>query len=125
MLKSCSFYERKSGQKLTAYARNDVILSAGAIATPQLLMLSGIGDDVLLNEIGIPVRKTLRQVGKNLQSHVGTGELIFTVNKPGSTFNPLRIFTNPINLLSYFLAGDGPLATSSGRYLYSIFYSEN
>merc|ERR1712008_360210 len=80
---------------------DEVILSAGALANPQILMLSGIGPSQLLEKHGIPVVKNLPGVGQNLQSHVGTGELIFTVDKPVS-FNPLRLATNPVNLLNYF-----------------------
>ena len=88
-----------------------MILSGGALADPQLLMLSGIGPAPVLHQLGIPLVKNLPGVGRNLQSHVGVGELIFTVDKPVS-FNPLRLATNPINWMNYFLNGEGPLASS-------------
>ena len=91
-----------------AYARSEVILSAGAIASPQLLLLSGIGPLIDLNYHNIKVIKNLPGVGKNMQCHAGTGEVIFTVDKP-ATSNPIRVFTNPINILDYLLNGDGPL----------------
>ena len=100
-----------SNQILTAFAKDEVILSAGALANPQILMLSGIGPSQILEKHGIQVVKNLPGVGQNLQSHVGTGELIFTVDKPVS-FNPLRLATNPVNLLNYFLFGEGPLSIS-------------
>ena len=96
---------------MTAFARNEVIVSAGAIASPQLLMLSGIGPATILRKHGIPLVKNMPGVGQNLQSHVGTGELIFTVDKPVS-FNPVRLVPNPVNWINYFLNGDGPLAIS-------------
>lgn len=92
-----------------------MILSAGAIVSPQLLMLSGVGEKSTLSRHGIKTKVNLPGVGKNMQSHVGTGELIFTVDKPKTTFNPLRIFTNPVNLVNYFLNGNGPLASASGK----------
>ena len=98
----------KSDETSVAYARSEVILSAGAIASPQLLLLSGIGPKSDLDHLGIKVVKDLPGVGKNLQCHVGTGEVIFTVDKPAAS-NPLRVFTNPLNLLDYFLNGNGPL----------------
>ncbi len=51
-------------------ARREVILSGGAIASPQLMMLSGIGDGAALSELGIPLAHALPAVGKNLQDHI-------------------------------------------------------
>lgn len=51
------------------YARKDVILSAGALNSPQLLLLSGIGPASELKKHNVPVVKDLPQVGKNLQDH--------------------------------------------------------
>lgn len=53
----------------TILARRDVILSAGAIHTPQLLQLSGFGPSALLNNLEIPVAQDLPGVGSNLQDH--------------------------------------------------------
>lgn len=50
-------------------ASSEVILSAGAIGSPQLLMLSGIGPANHLSEVGVPVHHDLRGVGENLQDH--------------------------------------------------------
>lgn len=47
----------------------EVILAAGAIHSPQILQLSGIGDDVLLNSFGIKTIVDLPGVGKNFQDH--------------------------------------------------------
>ena len=52
------------------HAKREVILSAGAIQSPQLLMLSGVGDALALQALGIPVLKHLPGVGKNLQDHL-------------------------------------------------------
>ncbi|TEY56256.1 hypothetical protein BOTCAL_0227g00010 [Botryotinia calthae] len=51
------------------YSRKDVILSAGALNSPQLLLLSGIGPASELKKHNIPIIKDLPQVGKNLQDH--------------------------------------------------------
>ena len=50
-------------------ARREVILAAGALQTPQLLMLSGVGDTRELDRLAIPVVQHLPGVGKNLQDH--------------------------------------------------------
>ena len=57
------------GQHEVAYARRDVILCAGAIGSPQLLMLSGIGPREHLESLGIDVVDELPGVGANLQDH--------------------------------------------------------
>ena len=51
-------------------SRKEVILSAGVFNTPQLLMLSGIGDSAELESLGIPTRVNLPSVGKNMTDHV-------------------------------------------------------
>ncbi len=61
----------KQGDKdVTITARREVILSAGALASPQLLMVAGIGDGDALRTHGIQVRKELKGVGQNLQDHL-------------------------------------------------------
>jgi len=54
----------------TAGAKREVIVSAGALQSPQLLLLSGIGDGAQLQQIGIPVAHHLAGVGRNLRDHV-------------------------------------------------------
>ncbi|MCC2636811.1 MAG: glucose-methanol-choline oxidoreductase [Moraxellaceae bacterium] len=60
---------RQGGQVKTLRARREVILSAGAFQSPQLLMLSGVGDAAELQQHGIPLVQHLPGVGKNLQDH--------------------------------------------------------
>ncbi|WP_201832870.1 GMC family oxidoreductase [Microvirga zambiensis] len=61
---------RQNGALRRIMARKEVILSAGAIASPQILQLSGIGNGALLQEHGIPVVHHLPGVGENLQDHL-------------------------------------------------------
>ncbi len=61
---------RQHGQMLRANARREIILSAGAIHSPQILQLSGIGPGALLQTHGIPVQNALPEVGRGLQDHL-------------------------------------------------------
>ncbi len=61
---------RRGGHRLTVRARHEVILSAGAIGSPQLLQCSGIGPAALLQQHGIAVVSDLPGVGANLQDHL-------------------------------------------------------
>lgn len=75
-------YERE-GKKYRVLAKKEVISSAGAINSPQLLMLSGIGPKKHLSSLGIKVISNLK-VGYNLMDHVSTGGLTFLIDKPYS-----------------------------------------
>lgn len=101
----------RHGKRYRISARREVIMSAGAINTPQLLMLSGIGPRAHLEEMHIKVIKDL-PVGENLQDHVGMGGLTFLVDKPiaiiQDRFNPAQI-TN-----QYVLNERGPMTTLGG-----------
>ncbi len=60
----------KSGKDKLALAKAEIVLCSGAINSPQLLNLSGIGDGSQLTKLGIPVLSDLLGVGKNLQDHL-------------------------------------------------------
>ncbi|TPM36076.1 GMC family oxidoreductase N-terminal domain-containing protein [Mesorhizobium sp. B2-3-4] len=63
-------YRTPDGQSHTASAKAEVILAAGALATPKLMMLSGLGPAAHLTELGIPVIRDMPAVGRDLQDHV-------------------------------------------------------
>ena len=69
----------KDGKYYSISATKEVILSAGAIGSPQILMLSGVGPAAELEKHNIPLIQDL-EVGKNLQDHVGVG-LSFAINQ--------------------------------------------
>ena len=69
---------RHNGRGETATASAEVVLATGAIASPQLLQLSGIGPGEVLQRLGIPVRHELPGVGGNLQDHLQL-RLVFKV----------------------------------------------
>ena len=60
----------QKGKTKRAFAAREVILSGGAVNTPQLLLLSGIGDAAVLGQFAIPVVADLKGVGRNLQDHL-------------------------------------------------------
>ena len=63
--------------------------------------------------MGIPVIHDSPGVGQNLQSQVGTGDVIFTLKSPVSYY-PLRVALNPANLINYVINKDGPFSGVSG-----------
>ena len=62
----------KSGNTHTVHATKEVILSAGSVNSPQLLLLSGIGPQADLEDVGIDVVVDLPGVGHNLQNHLNS-----------------------------------------------------
>lgn len=76
-------FSRKGGSSLQIiHASKEIILSAGAFASPQLLMLSGIGDPDVLQRAGVACLHELRGVGRNLQDHLFYGvSALATVQK--------------------------------------------
>ena len=61
---------RQGSAKRSVFARREVVLAAGAIGSPQILQLSGIGPGAVLQKFGIDVRHDLPGVGENLQDHL-------------------------------------------------------
>ena len=100
-----------SGRKFKAIAFKEVILSAGTFMSPQLLMLSGIGPQKHLQQLGIPVLKNL-PVGQNLQDHLAFAGLTFTTPQP-VTIKFTELF-KPLNYFNLFKNGKGPLTTLGG-----------
>ena len=81
---------RIRGKTLAAYASREVILSGGVINSPQLLMLSGIGDSDELGSHGIKVRVPLIGVGKNMQDQV-VARLAYPRKAPGPFHRMMRL----------------------------------
>jgi choline dehydrogenase len=89
---------------------SEVVLSAGAIQSPQLLQLSGIGSSALLSSLGIPVVAELPGVGENLQDHLAL-RLIYKCTKPITTNDDLRnAWRKGLTGLKYLLFRRGPMA---------------
>ncbi|XP_063972305.1 glucose dehydrogenase [FAD, quinone]-like isoform X2 [Diachasmimorpha longicaudata] len=101
---------RKHGREYVVKAEVGVIVSAGAVGTPKLLMLSGIGPRNHLEELKINVIHDL-PVGENLTDHVLTGIDLVTLNATLSV--SMTELLKPTSALRYFLSGEGPW-TSTG-----------
>jgi len=76
----------KHGKLIAARARRDVILCAGAVATPQLLELSGIGNPEILKKFGIEVRHALPPVGENFRDHINA-RIVWRVQNAQASYN--------------------------------------
>lgn len=101
---------RKHGKLIRINANREVILSTGALQSPQLLQLSGIGPASLLQEHGIPVVKDMPGVGSNLQDHLQI-RLIYEVTKPITNNDQLRSLMGQARIgLQWLLFRSGPLA---------------
>ena len=102
----------ESGARQVARARREVILSGGAINSPQLLELSGIGDAEILGRFGIPVVADSPGVGRGLQDHLAVN--YYYRSRVRTLNNELAPFLGKVRAaLRYALGGrSGPLAMS-------------
>ena len=101
---------RRGGRIEEARASREVILAAGALQSPQLLQLSGVGPAALLREFDIPVVADIAGVGENLQDHLQV-RLIYKVAKPITTNDQLRSIFGKMRIgLEWLLFRTGPLA---------------
>ncbi|EDS37178.1 glucose dehydrogenase [Culex quinquefasciatus] len=101
----------KDRKRYAVKVSKEVVLSAGTIGSPQLLMLSGVGPQENLRQVGVPVIQNLA-VGYNLQDHVTLPGLVFTVNQP-VTIRERDMRAPPI-VLDYLLNGRGPFTIPGG-----------
>jgi choline dehydrogenase-like flavoprotein len=102
-------YVRK-GTRHRAHAAREIVLSAGSVGSPQILMLSGIGDADDLREHGIEAVHHLSGVGRNLQDHVDVC-LVYEVTKPITLYSDLRIDRLVLAIVQGALFGSGVATT--------------
>ena len=101
---------RHGGVEREAHARREVLLAAGALQSPQLLQLSGIGPASLLNQHGIPVVHDVPEVGANLQDHL-QARVMYKVARPITINDDLRSLAGRVRMGWQWLARrSGPLA---------------
>lgn len=102
----------RDGKKQVVHARREIILSAGAIGSPHILMNSGVGPRENLESVGVEVVHSLPGVGQNLQDHIAVGGIAWFINQPvGINTNRL---VNLNSALRYAISETGPLTSSVG-----------
>jgi choline dehydrogenase len=101
---------RCAGRDEHVEARREVILAAGALQSPQLLELSGIGSPEVLRRVGIALVHALPGVGENLQDHL-QARVIYRCTEPITTNDTLRTWHGKLRMgLHYLLRRGGPMA---------------
>lgn len=100
------------GTLTTLTARREVILSAGAIGSPQILMLSGIGDQNDLKPLGIDMVAHVPGVGKNLQDHL-QARPVFKTNLSTINVETDNLFKQAMIAVQYALTGRGPMTMAA------------
>lgn len=101
---------RQHGKEKKAIAHREVILSAGALQSPQLLQLSGIGNATLLQDLGIQPLVDQPMVGQNLQDHLQI-RVIHRCNQPLTTNDDMRSLPRKLAMgMKYVFKRSGPMA---------------
>lgn len=106
-------YER-GDKRFRAAAKAEVILSAGAIGSPQILQCSGIGPQDWLNSLGIPIVHHLAGVGQNLQDHLQI-RLVYKTKERTLNNEVNNGFLKSMMALQYLLFRTGPLTLSASQ----------
>ena len=100
------YLQGDSDQRITAYARREVIVCSGAIASPQLLQRSGVGPSDLLRGLDIPVVHDLPGVGANLQDHLEL-YLQYACKEPVSIYPATKWWNQPAIGAQWLFLGKG------------------
>lgn len=104
-------YVEAQGEAQRARAEREVLVTSGAVGSPKLLLLSGIGPADELRALGIEVVHDLPGVGRNLQDHVDV-YVISELNGPHSYNKHTRPHRQLWAALQYYLFGSGPLTSN-------------
>ncbi len=99
-----------NGRSEEIHAACEVVVCGGALNSPQLLMLSGIGDGDHLRPYAIDAKVDLKGVGRNLQDHLA-GAVRFACSVPISLYNYMSPIAGALALGRYILTRTGPLAS--------------
>mgnify|MGYP003334914008 FL=1 len=106
----------KEGRVVQARAR-ETILSAGGVASPQILELSGIGQPDLLKQHGIEVKHELRAVGENFRDHINA-RIVWRVKDPRVSYNHMARGIGAVTqMMKYLTTGGGFMSLPSAPLL--------
>ena len=105
-------YTDRGGVEHIVTARKEIVLCGGAINSPQLLMLSGIGEAAQLTDNGIDVVCDLRGVGKNMQDHL-QARLVYKCNEPTLNDEVSSLFGQAKIGLKYITSRTGPMTMAA------------
>lgn len=100
------YFQGNSTQPIQAHAEREVLICAGAIASPQILQRSGVGSKALLDEFSIPVVCDLPGVGENLQDHLEM-YLQYECKQPVSLYPALKWYNQPKIGAEWLFLGQG------------------
>jgi choline dehydrogenase len=103
---------RTDGSNLVVRAGREVVLCAGSLQSPQLLLLSGIGDAEHLGDMGIEVRHHLPGVGRNFHDHLASPVLMLMEHPASYGLSWRAMPRNLVNIVEYALLRRGPLANN-------------
>ncbi|KAH6909177.1 choline dehydrogenase [Coprinopsis sp. MPI-PUGE-AT-0042] len=113
------FANKKDGKRFKVYARKEVVLSGGAVHSPHLLMLSGVGPSAHLKKFGIPIVKDQPHVGQNLVDHPVIDVYFKDKNNNSAKFLQPKSLGDVVKLVkairTYSQGLGGPLAMNFGE----------
>ena len=105
-------YADRGGKKHVVKAGKEIVLSGGTINSPQLLMLSGIGEAAQLKAHGIEVRQNLPGVGKNMQDHL-QARLVYKTHEPTLNDEVSSLYGQARIGLKYLMFRSGPMTMAA------------
>lgn len=103
---------RSGGPEEIVRARREVVLSSGAIGSPQILMLSGVGDPDHLSEHGVDVVRPIANVGRNMQDHL-QARLVYKCNEPTLNDEVRSLWSQMGIALRYAATRSGPMTMAA------------
>lgn len=103
---------RKNGVDHNVFAQKEVILTAGAIGSPQLLLLSGVGPRAEIEKHGIPLIHDLPGVGENLQDHLDIHITCLDKTHTSFSFRPSSLWRHILSVGRYLLQRRGELTSN-------------